>query len=251
VDHGALLSSVLWNSFILEILKCTVQYIFAILAHMMNTRPGRTPSPPKTPKGQATRARIVDAAAALVFEDGVARTSLDDVGSAARVGKSQIYHYFADKSSLIGEVVTRQTVAVLAGQEPYLSQLDSWESWAGWRDGIIRDQRETHCAGGCPIGSIANEVADDNEDTRLILVDSFDRWEVAFRRGIARMQAAGLLREDADAPSLASAILAAVQGGLLLCKTRKNTAPLEVSLDAAIGYLRSFELAGTRSATNS
>jgi TetR/AcrR family transcriptional repressor of nem operon len=212
-----------------------------MLAAMTAANAVRTHPAPKTPKGQATRARIVDAAAALVFENGVAGTSLDDVGAAARVGKSQIYHYFADKSSLISEVVARQTITVLEGQEPHISQLDSWKSWAGWRDQLIREQLENHCAGGCPLGSIASELADSNEAARVLLVDSFDRWELAFRDGIERMRSAGLLRADADADSLASAVLAAVQGGLLLCKTRKNTGPLEASLDAAIGYLRSFD----------
>lgn len=201
----------------------------------------RTIAAPKTPKGRATRARIVDAAATLVFQVGVARTSLDDVGAAARVGKSQIYHYFADKSSLIGEVVARQTLTVLAGQEPYLSRLDSWESWTGWRDQLVREQRENGCTGGCPLGSIANEIADSDEDTRVALVDGFDRWELAFRNGILAMRRAELIRDNADPQSLASAILAAVQGGLLLCKTRKSTAPFEAALDAAIGYLRTFE----------
>jgi len=195
---------------------------------------------PKTAKGMATRSRIVDAAAQLVFEEGVGRTSLDDVGAAARAGKSQIYHYFADKSALIAEVVTRQTASVLAGQEPHLSHLDNWNSWSDWRTQLVREQQENHCSGGCPIGSIANELSYTDEGARLVLVDSFDQWERAFRKGIERMQARGLIRADADSRALATAILAAVQGGLLLCKTRKSTAPLEAALDAAIGYLHAF-----------
>jgi TetR/AcrR family transcriptional repressor of nem operon len=195
---------------------------------------------PWTAKGEATRARIIDAAAELVFEDGVARTSLDDVGSSAKVGKSQIYHYFADKSALIAEVIVRQTAGVLAGQEPHLSHLDSWDSWEQWRAQLIREQQENHCSGGCPIGSIANELSDTDEDARLVLVESFDQWHRAFLDGIARMQSKGLIRADADSGALAIAVLAAVQGGLLLCKTRKRTVPLEAALDAAIGYLHSL-----------
>jgi TetR/AcrR family transcriptional repressor of nem operon len=195
---------------------------------------------PKTRKGQATRARIVDVAAQLVFEDGVARTSLDDVGAAARVGKSQIYHYFADKSALIGEVVARQTVAVLDAQEPYLSHLDTWESWTQWRNQLVFEQRENNCEGGCPIGSIANEVAEVDEENRTALVASFAQWEQGLRSGILRMQTAGLVHIEADVDTLALAILAAVQGGLLLCKIRRSTGPLEAALDSAIGYLRSF-----------
>jgi AcrR family transcriptional regulator len=166
------------------------------------------------------------------------------------VGKSQIYHYFADKSSLIGEVVARQSIAVLAGQQPYISELDSWASWAGWRDQVVREQRGNHCAGGCPLGSIASELADTDEATRIVLVDSFDKWERAYRDGIRRMQKARLIRAEADPDVLAAAILAAVQGGLLLCKTRKSTVPLEASLDAAIAYLRSFGSARAQEPTD-
>jgi AcrR family transcriptional regulator len=206
----------------------------------MTVSPLHNTAPPKTSKGQATRARIIEAASLLMFEEGVSGTSLDDVGAAAKVGKSQIYHYFADKSALVTEVVAMQTTTVLEGQEPHISCLDSWESWHAWRDQLVRDQLENHCAGGCPLGSIANELAEVDESARVALVDSFDRWQATFFRGIERMQLAGLIRADADPNALAAAVLAAVQGGLLLGKTRKSTAPLEASLDAVLGYLRSL-----------
>lgn len=209
---------------------------------MANPRGSASAALPKTVKGQATRSRIIDWAATLVFKGGVAHTSLDDVGAAAKVGKSQIYHYFADKSALVGEVIARQTNNVLAAQEPHLSRLDSWQSWQSWRDGVVHEQQLSDCRGGCPIGSIASELADSDENARVALVDSFDRWEQAFRDGIIRMRDNNLIVRDADPAHLATVILAALQGGLLLCKTRKTTAPLEASLDATIEHLRSFSV---------
>src|SRR5208282_2449480 len=50
-----------------------------------------------TIKGRQTRQRIVAAAAELMFEGGVAGTTMEDVRAAAGVSSSQIYHYFADK----------------------------------------------------------------------------------------------------------------------------------------------------------
>jgi hypothetical protein len=44
----------------------------------------------------------------------------------------------------------------------------------------------------------------------------------------------------ADPATLAMAVMASVQGGLLLTKTRKTSHPLRVALDAAMVYLRSF-----------
>jgi TetR/AcrR family transcriptional regulator, transcriptional repressor for nem operon len=49
-----------------------------------------------TVRGAATRARIVEAAAALIYEHGVERTSLDDVMAASGASKSQLYHYFVE-----------------------------------------------------------------------------------------------------------------------------------------------------------
>ena len=66
-----------------------------------------------TPKGRATRDRIVAVAAQLMFEHGVAGTSLGDVQKAAGVGASQLYHYFGDKQALIRAVIAYRTEAVL------------------------------------------------------------------------------------------------------------------------------------------
>jgi TetR/AcrR family transcriptional repressor of nem operon len=244
-DNGYLICSMDRVEIISGRPKCTVKY----MPDTLNTMPllesvGTLPAP-STPKGRATRARIVDAAAALVLELGVAGTSLDEVGVLAHAGKSQIYHYFDDKADLIGAVVTRQTMTVLDGQEPFISRLDSWESWKGWRDELVRQQSEHGCVGGCPLGSIANELADANEACRSLLVGSFDQWRKLFQDGISRMQTNGLVRTDTDSKALAFAILAGVQGGLLLAKTYKSTAPLVASLDASLGYLRSFEATAT------
>jgi len=54
-----------------------------------------------THKGQRTRQRIIGAAAELIFERGVAQTTIEDVRAAADVSSSQLYHYFDDKPALV------------------------------------------------------------------------------------------------------------------------------------------------------
>ena len=49
-----------------------------------------------TARGAATRARIVEAAADLIYARGVEQTSLDEVMATSGVSKSQLYHYFAE-----------------------------------------------------------------------------------------------------------------------------------------------------------
>src|SRR5271154_7540737 len=78
---------------------------------------------PLTPRGAATRARIVEAAAQLVGDRGVAGTSLDDIMAASQTSKSQLYHYFADKDALICAVVQQRAAAVIGFQESCLKNV--------------------------------------------------------------------------------------------------------------------------------
>jgi TetR/AcrR family transcriptional repressor of nem operon len=199
-----------------------------------------TPSAAKlTRKGEATRARIVDAASRLMFERGVAATGIDEVKAAAGVSSSQLYHYFVDKQALITAVVAYQTEEVLAFHEPLLSQLDSLESLRLWRDAIVELQRANGCEGGCPIGSLASELSERDPGNRYALATGFDRWEHGIRAGLERMRDRGELNPEADPAALALATLAALQGGLLLTQVHRSTAPLETALDQMLARIES------------
>src|SRR2546423_7887799 len=112
---------------------------------------------PQPTKGRATRERVIDTAAALVFERGVAGTSLDDVRASAHVSKGQLYHYFADKDDLVHAVVERTIEQVLAAQ-PELADLSSWTAIRRWFDALVDLQRARNAIGGCPIGGPAHRA---------------------------------------------------------------------------------------------
>ncbi|HEY4459500.1 MAG TPA: TetR/AcrR family transcriptional regulator [Pseudonocardiaceae bacterium] len=192
-----------------------------------------------TRKGQATRDRIVAAAAQLMFTQGVAGTSTDDVQTAAGVNTSQIYHYFGDKRNLVRAVIAFQTQAILDAQQPLLSKLDSMTALHAWRDVLVELQRARQCSGGCPIGSLASELAERDPQARVELAEGFRRWEEAIRDGLRAMHRRGDLRPDADPDQLALATLAAVQGGLLLNQTRRDTLALEAALDTVLAHIES------------
>ncbi len=192
------------------------------------------PAPPLTPRGVATRARIVDAAAELVYAGGVAETSLDAVLAASGTSKSQLYHYFADKDDLVLAVVRRQAERVLAAQR--LHQLDSMSGLRRWRDAVVEMQHRRHSVGGCPIGSLVATLAP-AEPSRAVLAEAFECWEALLRSGFAAMSERGELRPGADPAALAVAVLAALQGGLVLSQAARSTAPLEVALDMALDHV--------------
>ena len=185
-----------------------------------------------TRKGQETRQRIVDAAAALIFEQGVANTTIEDVRAAADVSSSQLYHYFDDKPALVRAVIDHQADMVLSGQQTF--DLSSFDGLRAWRDWVIEHQRELNCTGGCPIGSLGSELAETDPQARAHLADGFKRWEAAIQTGLREMHERGRLTPDADPDTLALALLAALEGGLLLTQIERDTRPLEAALDAML-----------------
>jgi AcrR family transcriptional regulator len=195
-----------------------------------------------TARGAATRARIVDAAATLVETRGLANTSLDAVLALSKASKSQLYHYFADRDDLILAVVARKIEMVLSVNEPLLADLGNLAQLRRWRDALVAQSREVDCAGGCPLGSLVGELGE-SPRARAAIAEGFSRWGAYFARGYARMKANGELHATAKPRELATATLAALQGGLLLSQVERTTKPLEASLDMAIANVRSHGVA--------
>src|SRR6266550_962314 len=193
---------------------------------------------PATVKGRATRERIVQAAAELVAEKGAAGMSLDDVRSRTGASRSQLYHYFEDRDDLVRAVIDATTDLVLGRQDKLLDHLDSWAGIERWFDFMVQHQIEEQARGGCPIGSLAGQLAESDPDARAAIAAGFDRWEAHIRGGLTRMKARGRLRKDADPATLATATMASIQGGLLLTQVRRDPNQLRIALNAARNNLR-------------
>lgn len=196
-----------------------------------------------TAKGRATRARIIDAAARLMYENGAANTSFEDVRKAAKASGSQMSHYFADKRSLIRAVIAHQADAVMADHhDPALGNLDSIAELRAWAQGIVEQQGARNFEGGCRLGSLAAELVESDADLRADFAAGFERWEALLRQGLLRMQRRGDLGPDADPDALARSLLAAAQGGYLLAQAQRDARALEAALGAAIDHIESLTI---------
>jgi len=197
------------------------------------------PAEPRTGRGRASRERIVERAAELFAEQGIAATSLDEVLAAAGAGKSQLYHYFRGRDELVEAAVGLRCAQVLAGLTQALGAVTSLaeleRALAGFADGY-----EQMGLPGCPIGSLAAEVAGRNEDARLQTAAAFDAWERLFADALERMRDRGELRADASPAALATALLASIEGGMVLSQTRKDAASLRIAVQAGLAHVRSY-----------
>lgn len=190
---------------------------------------------PATAHGRRTRAAIIDAAAQMMYQKGVAATSLDDILAASST-KSQLYHYFKDRSELVKAVVERQTELVLAAQ-PTLTQIDSMDGVEQWAQAILANHDVPGGPFGCPLGSMAAELKNDPA-YQPALAAAFGQWQSLLADGLIRMQDRGHLDPHEDPQRLAAAVLATLQGGMLMGRATMDITVLRDSLEMALDSIR-------------
>jgi AcrR family transcriptional regulator len=164
--------------------------------------------------------------------------SLDDVRARTGASRSQLYHYFADRDDLVHAVIDVTADAVLGRQGELLDHLDSWAGIDRWFDFMVQHQIAQQARGGCPIGSLAGQLAESDPAARAAIAAGLERWEAHLRDGLTRMKTRGKLRNDADPAALAAATMASIQGGLLLTQVRRDPTQLRTALNAARNNLR-------------
>ncbi|MGX1541441.1 TetR/AcrR family transcriptional regulator [Streptomyces adustus] len=190
-----------------------------------------------TAKGKATRSRIVEGAAAVLREKGVASATLDDVMVRTRSSKSQLFHYFpAGKDELLVAVARFEADQVLEDQQPYLGRLDSWEAWNEWRDVVVKRYEDQ--GDQCPLGSLFLQIGRSTPGTRAIVIELMRRWQESLAAGIRALQAAGSLPADLDVDRRAASLLAAIQGGVSILLSTGRSTHLRAALDQGIDDLK-------------
>ena len=87
-----------------------------------------------------------------------------------------------------------------------------------------------------------NLAAVDAETARF-LSEAMATWRAQLAEGVRRMQAGGHLDPQANPDHLAAAVLAAIQGGLVLSQPEGDGWPLKAALDQLLHSLRAYEQA--------
>ncbi|MFF1573939.1 TetR/AcrR family transcriptional regulator [Leifsonia sp. NPDC058292] len=189
-----------------------------------------------TAKGEATRKRIVEGAAAHLRSVEFTEITLDDVMAVSQTSRSQLFHYFPEgKDQLLLAVMQLEADRVLADQEPYLSLLDSWDAWEQWRSALIA--RYSAQGSACPLHTLVSQIGTTpgaDQVTRALLA----RWQLRLSTGIRSMQTSGHIRASIDADRVAGALISAIEGGVVVMWSTKSTTHLEAAVDIVLESMR-------------
>ncbi|WP_327045396.1 TetR/AcrR family transcriptional regulator [Microbispora sp. NBC_01189] len=190
-----------------------------------------------TRKGAATRQRILEGAAALIRENGVADTTLDDVLAGTATSKSQLFHYFpGGREELLLAVARLEADRVLEDQRPQLGDLTSWPAWQAWRDKVVdRYRRQGRL---CPLNSVTSHLGSRTPGAQAVVTELMRSWQAELAAGVRHMRDAGEIGPDVDPDRAAAALLAGIQGGVLIQMSTGETTHLEAALDMGLAHLR-------------
>lgn len=187
-------------------------------------------------KTSGTRQRLLEASAQLFREQGYTGTGLKQITTAAEAPWGSLYHFFpGGKEQLGAEAITHSgdryrrlfdLVFARAAEDVAQSVRDFFQL-------SVEALERSGFADGCPIATVALEVAGTSEPLRHACAEVFASWETAIARRIA---AGGV--PDARAAELATYVLAAFEGAIILSRTAHDTRPLRTTADIVRTTLR-------------
>lgn len=188
-----------------------------------------------TTKGLATRQRIVEGAATHLRSADPGTVTLDDVRAITGTSKGQLFHYFpGGKEELLLAVARYEADRVLDDQQPHLGALTSWPAWQRWRDAVVARYRAQ--GAHCPLGALMSQVRSTPGATEVVTA-LLTQWEGHVRRGVEAMQSAGLVHPGIDPDRTAAALIAGIQGGVVVLQSSGSSRHLEAAIDLAIEHL--------------
>lgn len=177
-------------------------------------------------KAEKTKRYIIEQAAPIFNEKGIAGTSIDDVLKAAKVAKGCLYNHFEDKADLACEVTDymltriKTEVGVALGKEPSAHQkiLAYLE--------FNKDTFNTPVPGGCPIFNLAVESDDNNpaikDKVKDALESSYKGFSAILKQGIKN----GEYNESLNPDEFALKLFASVEGTILICRVTGTNKPM-------------------------
>ncbi len=171
-------------------------------------------------KAEEKRGRLTEAAKALIYQQGLQRTTLAEIAEAAHVPLGNVYYHFRTKESLVEAVIeahlrdVRERFAQLDREPDPLKRLKAFV-----RSGLLAgDQLARY---GCPYGTLCEELG--KSDTQLAEAASsifrlyLDWVERQFR----------LLDKGDEAAELAVDLVSSIQGMFVLTASLRSTELLE------------------------
>jgi AcrR family transcriptional regulator len=189
------------------------------------TAPAADPSPAAAEK-TPTRERILYATAELLRRQGYNGTGLKQVVAEADAPFGSLYHHFPGGKQELGEEVIGMAGAFFQSLVTAVYDAESTPEAAvrAVFTGAAETLAATDYEDACPIATVALEVASTDDRLRRATAAVFEQWVAA-------------LTERLGDRGKALAVIAALEGGFVLCRASRSTEPMLAAGEMAAGLV--------------
>jgi TetR/AcrR family transcriptional regulator, transcriptional repressor for nem operon len=189
---------------------------------------------PQTPK-----AKLLDAALALIREKGYSSTSVDELCKQAGVTKGAFFHYFKSKDALAVAAAHHwsETTGAFFETAPYHKHSDPLDRVLGYLDfrkAILKGEIAEFT---CLAGMMVQEIYDTNPDIREACEASISGHAARIEADIAEAMQRYRIHGPWTAESLALHTQAVIQGAFILAKAKGSAAVAAASIDHLRRYI--------------
>ena len=182
-------------------------------------------------KAERTRQYIIEATAPVFNKKGYAGTSLSDLTEATGLTKGSIYGNFENKEEVALAVFDFNTCRVSDMVEQQMKAADTYYEKLMVYSRVYNDDRLT-AHGGCAILNTAVEADDTNEALKIKAAQAILRWKKNIVTLINGGIAAGEFKADINPEEDALAIIALIEGGVMISKVTNSSSSLQQVLRA-------------------
>jgi TetR/AcrR family acrAB operon transcriptional repressor len=163
----------------------------------------------------ATRDSILDAAEKLFVEQGVSRTTLQHIASAAGVTRGAIYWHFDDKGALFNAMMERATLP-LEAELQVLDEAASGDPLSDLRESMLAVLRRTVedpvARRVFEIATLKVEFVDEMDAVRCRRQHNLGQWMARAERQVRLAAEQGLIGKNVDAARIALALWTMIDG---------------------------------------
>jgi AcrR family transcriptional regulator len=194
----------------------------------------------KEPMGRKpghTRQRMVIAAVELLRERGASAVTVDAVLARSGAPRGSVYHHFpGGRDELIlaavrhaADYITSRIDATVQSGDP-VQALDSFVRF--WKKTL----RDTDYLAGCPVVAVAVDAHQDPPEAAVLAREVFIQWQAKLQELLLDCGT-----DPARAARLATLMVAAIEGAVILCRTHRDHAALD---DVLVELTPMLEAAG-------
>ena len=187
-----------------------------------------------------TRQRIINVAKSLFHNRSYADVGIKEICDKAEIQKGSFYHFFPSKQDLTLAVIDKHSADMKEAliDQAFSSTLPPLKRLQCFLDLTIEMQTNIHeqtgHVYGCPFGNLANEMATQDENIRLKVNQSFSNLYGLFSSTLQEAIDNNELDKINSVDATAQAMLAYLEGAMLLAKTQNDPNVLKKLLPATL-----------------